>query len=304
MKNGFVMAALLLSATLLVASSGCSRSPRKEIKIDGSSTVFLITEAVAEEFNKVSQAEGHFASVSFSGTGGGFKKFSKKEIAICDASRGIKDSEKESLEEAGVEYIELEVAYDGLAVITHPDNDWTDSLTVEQLKSIWKPESTVKNWSDVDPSWPKEPIKLYSPGNDSGTFDYFTKAICGKEKACRSDASFNEDDNVLVRGVANDKYSLGYFGYAYYIENKDKLKLLGVDGGKGPVQPSKETVLSGDYAPLSRPLYVYVSKEALGRPEVRSFMDFYIDHANELSSEVGYVPVSSDVLDRNRQLLK
>jgi len=281
---------------VLVSLSGCSRSDTS-ILIDGSSTVYPITEAVAEEFGK--DRSDIRVVAGFSGTGGGMKKFINGEISICGASRAIKDSEKQSCDEAGVEFIELEVAFDGLAVVLNPQNDWCDSLTVAQLKELWRPESAVKKWSDLDPSWPEEEIKLYGPGTDSGTFDYFTKAIVGEEGASRADYTRSEDDNVLVMGVQEDRYAMGYFGYAYYSENKDKLKLLGVDQGDGPTQPTVETVRDGSYAPLSRPLYIYVRSSELQRAEVKHFVRFYLDNAGKLASDVGYVPISADAEKKN-----
>lgn len=291
---------------LLVAASGCSNSPSESggdgsetISIDGSSTVYPVTEAVAEEYRE--EAPEVRVTAGFSGTGGGFKKFISGDIAICGASRGIKDSEKEKCEAAGIEYTELEVAFDGLAVVLNPENDWCDSLTVAQLKEIWRPDSAVKNWSDLDPAWPEEEIKLYGPGTDSGTFDYFTMAINGEEGLSRPDYQASEDDNVLVTGVQSDRYALGYFGYAYYAENEDKLKLLGVDGGNGPVKPTEASVRDGSYAPLSRPLYIYVRNSELSRPEVKKFVRFYLDNAGELASEVGYVAVSDEAAKKNEE---
>lgn len=299
-RKGMFLLPLLASASFLVV--GCSK--RQTIRIDGSSTVFLVSMAVAEEFSET--VGSMHVTVGYSGTGGGMKQFSAGEIDICDASRGIKESEKEACAKAGIEFIELTVAFDGLAVVANPQNDWCDCLTVEQLKTVWRPESDeiVTKWSDINPDWPAEPLKLYGPGTDSGTFDYFTKAICGEEKASRSDYTASENDNTLVRGVEADKGALGYFGYAYYAENKDKLKLLAVDNGAGCVSPSDATVMDGTYAPLSRPLYIYVSKAALARPEVAQFVEFYLANASRLVSDVGYVPVSDEVAEKNNQLLK
>ncbi len=301
-----------ISVALVVLFAGCSSqpastdsaAPTKSIRIDGSSTVFPISQAVAEEFGEVRPRVK--VAVSYSGTGGGMKKFSAGEIDICDASRGIKDSEKEACAKAGIEFVELTVAFDGLAVLANPQNDWCDCITIDQLKTIWRPESdgTVMKWSDVNPDWPDEPLKLYGPGTDSGTFDYFTKAICGEEKASRPDYTASENDNALVRGVAADKGALGYFGYAYYAENKEKLKLLAVDDGSGCVAPSEPTVRDGSYKPLSRPLFIYVRKDSLKRPEVASFVDFYLENVSRLATDVGYVPVSDDIAKQNVELLK
>lgn len=292
---------MIAAAACLAALAGCGEQP-KSIVVDGSSTVYPITEAVAEEFRK--EQPSIRVTVGFSGTGGGMKKFIAGTIDVCDASRAIKDSEKQSCAEANVEYVELEVAFDGLAVVVNPENDWCDSLTVAQLKEIWRPESAVTKWSDLNPDWPEEEIALYGPGTDSGTFDYFTQAIMGEAGASRADYTASEDDNVLVTGVQEDQYALGYFGYAYYAENKDKLKLLGIDNGSGPVQPTDSTVRDGSYAPLSRPLYLYVRRSALARPDVEQFIRFYLDHAGELATEVGYVPISDEAAQKNEQSLK
>ena len=201
-----------------------------------------------------------------------------------------------------MEYLELEVAFDGLAIVLNPTNDWCDSMTVEQLKELWRPESAVKQWKDLNPEWPAEDITLYGPGTDSGTFDSFTKSIVGEEGASRADYTASEDDNVLVTGVQEDQYALGYFGYAYYAENKDKLKLMGVDDGTGPVQPSEETVRDGSYSPLSRPLFLYVRKSAMSSDAIRSFVRFYLDNTAKLSREVGYVPVSDEAAKKNDEI--
>lgn len=287
------------------SGSGSSSTGSKlagSVKVDGSSTVFPITEAVAEEFRGLSPDVK--VTVGISGTGGGFKKFAAGETDISNASRKIKDPEKEACAKNGIEPIELKVAYDGLAVVVHPKNTWVDSLTVEQLRLIWQPESTVTTWSDVNPDWPAEKIKLYGPGTDSGTFDYFTEAINGKEKVSRPDFTASEDDNVLVGGVESDKNALGYFGYAYYAENKNKLKLVAIDGGKGPVRPSPETVRDGSYFPLARPLFIYVKKESLGRPEVAAFARFYLEHAEQMVTEVKYVPVKPEEAEQASKSLE
>lgn len=272
------------------------------VKIDGSSTVYPISEAVAEEFRTVQPDVRPIVGIS--GTGGGMKKFIAGEIDICDASRAMKEKEATACKEKGIEFIELSVAFDGLAVIANPKNTWCDCLTVGQLKELWRPESGVKQWKDLDPKWPAKDIKLYGPGTDSGTFDYFTEAIVGEEKASRSDYTASEDDNVLVTGVQSDEFAIGYFGYAYYEENKDKLKLLAVDGGKGCTKPSLETVRDNSYAPLSRPLFIYVRKSSLERPEVAAFVKFYLENAAQLAKDVGYVPVSDEVAKANQEALK
>lgn len=296
-----------VATLVVVALPGCG--PKRggddlsqEVRIDGSSTVYPITEAVAEEFSKANPRAR--VTVGVSGTGGGMKKFSAGETDISNASRGIKAEEAEKCKSAGIDFIELSVAFDGLAVMVNPANDWCDSLTVEQLGELWRPDSKVETWKDLDPAWPAEKINLYGPGRDSGTFDYFTEEIVGETKASRDDYSKSEDDNVLVTGLASDKYALGYFGYAYFAENEDKLKLIGVDGGEGPVKPTIETVRSNTYAPLSRPLFVYVSTTALDRPMVADFVKFYLEHAADMATEVGYVPVSDEVAEENQLKLE
>jgi phosphate transport system substrate-binding protein len=282
----------------LMIAGGCTQP---SVKVDGSSTVGPVTQAVAEEFRK--ERPNVRVIVGISGTGGGFKKFSMGETDISDASRPIKDSEKEACAKNGVEYIELQVAFDGLAVLVNPQNDWCDCLTVEQLKAIWQPESAVNKWSDLNPDWPDEKFDLYGPGTDSGTFDYFTEAIMGEARSSRSDYTPSEDDNMLVTGIAEEKYALGYFGYAYYAENKDKLKLLGIDPGDGNcVKPSEQTVNDHSYHPLSRPLYIYVSKKSLQRPEVRAFVEYYLSNAAKLAPEVGYVAVPMDIAVNNQRV--
>jgi phosphate transport system substrate-binding protein len=260
---------------------------------DGSSTVFPISEAVAEEFKKTQP--GVNVLVGISGTGGGFKKFCNGETDFSDASRPIKDGEKTACAAKGIEYVEFQVAFDGLSVMVNPDSKFVDCLTVAELKSVWAPGSTIKNWKDVRPGFPDKPLTLYGPGTDSGTFDYFTEVINGKEKASRADYTASEDDNSLVQGIAGDKQALGYFGFAYYEENTDKLKLLGVDSGGGCLKPSRQTILDKTYKPLSRPLFVYVRKDALARPEVRGFMRFYLENGKNLVDEVGYIEVPDSV---------
>jgi phosphate transport system substrate-binding protein len=258
-----------------------------KIVADGSSTVGPITIAVAEEFGK--QAGGVEVSVDISGTGGGFKRFCAGETDIQNASRAIKDEEITLCRDGQVEYFTFEVAYDGITVVVNPENDFVECLTVDQLKQLWQPNSTVKTWQDLNPEWPADTINLYGPGTDSGTFDYFTEQIVGEEGASRTDYTPSEDDNVLVQGVAGDANGLAYFGYAYYVENQDVLKAVAVDGGNGCVMPSKETIRDGTYTPLSRPLYVYVKRESLTRPEVQEFMRFYLANARELVDDVGFV---------------
>jgi phosphate transport system substrate-binding protein len=287
-----IVVALLIICTAIAGCGSGNGEPKSTgmtgtVTVDGSSTVFPITEAVAEEFQKVQT--GVRVTVGISGTGGGFKKFTSGETDISDASRPIKPEEVARAAQHGIEYVELPVAFDGLSVIVNPDNTFVNSLTVAELKRIWEPGSTVKLWSDVRPEWPKRKIRLYGPGTDSGTFDYFTEAINGKSQSCRADFTASEDDNVLVQGIAGDPDALGFFGFAYYIENQDKLKLVPIDDGNGPIAPSEETINNGTYAPLSRPIFIYVGTKAAQRPEVGAFVDFYLEHAPVLVGEVGYI---------------
>jgi len=264
----------------------------KIIKIDGSSTVYPITEAVAEEFQKVKRG-GIRVTVGISGTGGGFKKFCRGETDISNASRPILKKEIDICKEKGIEYVEIPVAYDGLAVIVNPKNTWVSSLTIAELKRIWEPvaQGKIIKWNQVRPEWPDAPLKLFGPGVDSGTFDYFTEAIMGKPKSSRGDFTASEDDNVLVQGISGDKNALGYFGLAYYEENKDKLKLVPIDGGKGPVFPSEETVMNGTYQPLSRPMFIYVNKNSASKQEIKEFVEFYLRNAPKLVKQVKYIPL-------------
>lgn len=286
---------LFLAAILALGLSACggsnddgdSEKLTGDISIDGSSTVFPITEAIAEEFNAVNPRVR--IPVGVSGTGGGFKKFIAGETDISNASRPIKEQEALDAAAAGIEYIELMVAYDGLSILVNPENTWVDSLTVEELNKIWGPDSTVKTWSDVRPEWPDETITLYAPGTDSGTFDYFTEEINGESGAIRPDFTASEDDNVLVQGIAGDKNALGFFGFAYYEANQDKLKLVAVDSGAGPVLPAFDTIQDGSYAPLSRPIFIYVKTSSLERPEVVEFVNFYLTIASDIIPDVGYV---------------
>jgi len=265
----------------------------KVVKIDGSSTVYPITEAVAEEFQKAKKGAIK-VTVGISGTGGGFKKFCRGETDISDASRPILKKEINVCKEKGIEYIELPVAYDGIAVTVNPKNTWVTSLIIADLKKMWEPsaQGRVTKWSQVRPEWPDAPLKLFGPGADSGTFDYFTEAVVGKSKSSRGDFTASEDDNVLVQGIAGDKNALGYFGLAYYEENKDKLKLLAIDGGKGSILPSEKTVMDGTYSPLSRPLFIYVNKKSAStRPEVKEFVEYYLKNAPKLVKQVKYIPL-------------
>ena len=271
------------------------------IEIDGSSTVFPITQAVAEEFQK--EYPDIRVNVGVSGTGGGFKRFQVGETDINDASRPIKSSEAEECANNNVEYIEFTIAIDGLAVMVNPENTWVDYLTVEELNMIWKPDSTVDSWNDVRSEWPDQPLHLYGPDTDSGTFDYFTDVINGDEGVSRPDYTASADDNVLVQGIAGDTNSLGYFGYAYYAENTDKLKIVPIDSGAGPVIPSDATVKAGQYTPLARPIFIYVNKASLETEVVNNFVRFYMENAEQLVAEVGYTPQPSSVYQDNLGLI-
>ncbi|MGH2785866.1 MAG: PstS family phosphate ABC transporter substrate-binding protein [Actinomycetota bacterium] len=266
-----------------------------DIVADGSSTVFPITQAVAEEF-KLAGADQVKVSVGSSGTGGGFKKFCAGETDLSDASRPIKDEEKALCTAGGVEYVELKVAVDGLSVVTNPGNTFVECLTTDELKKVFVKDSTVTNWSQIRAGFPNKPLKLYGPGTDSGTYDYFTAEINGEEGVGRSDSLYtpSEDDNVLVQGVSGDPNGLGYFGFAYYIQNKDKLRIVGVDGGSGCVAPNETSINDGSYKPLSRPLYIYVAKKSISKPQVKAFVDFYLAEVNGLLQSVGYVALHTD----------
>jgi phosphate transport system substrate-binding protein len=290
----WLAASLVVSAvSIFTLAPASAERLRGTVSIDGSSTVFPISEAVAEEFLAVQPRVR--VTVGVSGTGGGFKKFLAGEIDINDASRPIKMKEVKQASASGIGFIELPIAYDGLSVVVNTKNDWVDHLTITELNKIWQPGSSVTRWSDVRDGWPETEIQLYGPGTDSGTFDYFTETINGKSGASRPDYTANEDDNALVRGISGDEGSLGYFGYAYYAANKDKLRVVAIDGGKGPVAPTEITINNGTYAPLSRPVFIYVRPDALDRKEVRAFVDFYIESAPMLATEVGYIPLPDSV---------
>jgi phosphate transport system substrate-binding protein len=293
-----IMKRLMLVGLAVAALAGMSavataqdKELKGEIKIDGSSTVYLITEAMATQFKKIHPNVK--ISVGISGTGGGFKKFAAGETDISDASRPIKKEELDACQKNGIQPLEFQVAWDGIAVVIHKGNDWAKNITVEQLNKIWGPESTVKKWSDVDPKWPERPIKLYGPGTDSGTFDFFTEKVNKKEKSIRKDFLPSEDDNVLVEGVANDKYAMGYFGVAYYETNKDKLSVCAIKNQAGQfVEPSTRTVLDKSYFPLSRPLFIYVKQESMKRPEVQEFASFYL-RRNDIVKESKYISLTT-----------
>jgi len=310
MKIKLLLFAGLLTGTMYIVS--CSSADQQDqneggegtelsgkVHVDGSSTVYPITEAVAEDY-RLEQPDVKVL-VGLSGTGGGFKKFSRGETDLNDASRPIKDSEAEACRSNGIDFIELMVAYDGLSVVANPENDWLSEITLTELKMIWEPEAqgVITRWNQVRPEWPDEEIHLFGPGTESGTYDYFTEAIVGEAQSSRGDYTASEDDNVLVQGVSTDKYALGFFGYAYYEENKDKLKVIGVDdenpdNGEGAIYPTLETVMNKTYSPLSRPLFIYANSEAVKRSEVADFVTFYLENASRLSAEVGFIPLSPE----------
>lgn len=266
------------------------------VTIDGSSTVFPVTEAVAEEFQNATKGSVK-VTVGISGTGGGFKKFTRGETDISDASRPILKEEIEAVKAGGMEFVELPVCFDALTVAVNKENDWVDTITVAELKKIWEPaaEGKITHWNQIRPEWPDKPIKLFGAGTDSGTFDYFTEAINGKAKASRGDFTASEDDNTLVQGIEGDPHALGYIPYAYYEPNKDRLKALKIDNGSGTgVEPSEANVIAGTYQPLSRPLFIYVNKKSGERREVKKFVEFYLNNVPVLAKEVKYTPLPAD----------
>lgn len=277
------------------------------IQLDGSSTVYPISEAIAEEFQLQNQGRLR-VTVGVSGTGGGFKKFCRGELDIANASRPIQRSEMDDCKAAGVRYYELPIAYDALTVVVHPSNDFLTEASVEQLRRIWAPESQgqITRWNQVEPSWPDAEIKLFGAGSDSGTFDYFTEVIVGKAKASRGDFTASEDDNTLVQGVAQDRFAMGYFGYAYFAENRDKLKAVAIrpSADAAAVSPSDESVIDGSYVPLARPMFVYLNAASYERPEVKQFIEFYFDNVDELAREVRYVPLPESAYAGVRQHLQ
>ena len=286
----------LTAAALAFAGAGFAFAQSGPIvKVDGSSTVYPITEAVAEEFQKMKK-NAVKVTVGISGTGGGFKKFCRGETDISNASRPILKKEMEECKTAGIKYIELPVAFDALTVVVHPNNKFITQLTVDELKKMWEPaaQGKVMKWNQVNPAWPDAPIKLFGAGSDSGTFDYFTEAIVGKAKSSRGDYTASEDDNVLVQGVTRDVNSIGYFGFAYYIENSKKLKAVPIveKAGKPAVLPSMDNVINGTYQPLARPIFIYVSAKSIDKPEVKEFVEYYLKHGGKLAKEVKYVPLT------------
>ncbi|MEN1680415.1 MAG: PstS family phosphate ABC transporter substrate-binding protein [Planctomycetota bacterium] len=287
----------MLSLGLMVGMlSGCFQPP-DIIRIDGSSTVFPVSARVKDKFAAANP--GARITVAKTGTSGGITSFVRGEIDICDASRMMSESERELAEGAGLEFSEFTVAYDGISLVVNKENDWCECLTVEQLSRLWDKNSQVQKWSDLDSSWPEEPIKLYGPDENSGTFQYFVEEILGKGKGCRTDYSPSTEDNQLVRGVQGDKYAMGYFGYAYYIENAETLNLVAVDAGEGCVRPSVESIKNDTYKPLSRPLFIYVRHDSLAKPAVASFVEFYLNEVGGLAGEVGYVAAPTEVADEN-----
>lgn len=313
MALGLLAAACNTSTSTTVdEASACNPSEGEvsgSVNVDGSSTVFPITQAVAEECKDAGASELDVA-VGTTGTGGGFKRFCAGETDISDASRPIKAEEIQLCADNAVEYVELHIAIDGLSVVTSSKNDFAEDLTIEELKKIFQPGSTIKNWSQIRAGFPNRELRLFSPGTDSGTFDYFTAEIVGEEGASRNDQeiiSFSESDDFLVTGVSrndgsgNTPLGLGYFGFAYYEQNQSTLKALAVDAGEGPIDPNRETINSGQYAPLSRPLFIYVSKKASARAEVQAFVHFYLDNVSRVVGDVGYIEVPEEVLDEERQ---
>jgi phosphate transport system substrate-binding protein len=310
------MAMTVMMGGVIAVAAGCGSDDTKtsssegkgsgklqgEVITDGSSTVFPIMEAVAEEY--MAKQPDVKVSVGSSGTGGGFKKFIAGETDLSNASRPVKEEESTMLDKKGVKYTELKLAFDGISIVANKDNDFIDSLTVEELQKLWVDNGKVKKWSDIRPEWPNEEIKFYSPGTDSGTYDYFNEVILN-EKPMVENATLSEDDNVLVQGVEGDKNAIGFFGYAYYAENKDKLKIVSIDNGKGAVEPTHETIKSGEYAPLSRPLYTYVANKSVAEKEqVADYTQFVIENAGELAEEVGYVSLPEEEYKKDLDKLK
>lgn len=299
MKYRFYLYVLTVFSLTLFAGCGGGQSSTGGptlIQVDGSSTLFPVTEAVAEEFQKEKQGQVR-VTVGISGTGGGFKKFARGETDVVNASRPILTEEMEQAKANNIEYVEIPVAFDAITVVVHPQNDWVTSMTVEELKKIWEPEAQEKltMWNQIRPEFPNEKIVLFGPGADSGTFDYFTEAVVGKAKSSRGDYTGSEDDNVLVQGIEGNKFALGYLPFAYYEPHKERMKALSIQWDKNkvqePVMPSMDNVLKGTYNPLSRPLFIYINRKALDRPEVKEFVQFYLENAAVLAKEVKYLPL-------------
>ena len=302
--NRTLRAALAVASFVVVGAPVSAQS--QVVKVDGSSTVYPVTEAVAEDFQKSTKGKVK-VTVGISGTGGGFKKFCRNETDVSNASRPILKAEMEQCKAAGVEYFELPVAFDALTVVINPKNSFLKQATVAELKKMWEPaaQGTVTRWNQVNPAWPDAPIKLYGAGSDSGTFDYFTEAIVGKAKSSRGDYTASEDDNVLVQGVSSDVNAIGYFGYAYYAENTNKLKAVPIveKDGKPAVAPSEQTVLDGSYQPLARPIFIYVNAKAMAKPEVKQFVEYYMAEGPKLAKEVKYVPLPAAAYKANLEHL-
>ena len=295
---------LVTLAALFISFAGIGIGNAGTIRIDGSSTVYPITEAVAEDFQIAKRGKAR-VTVGISGTGGGFKKFCRGEVDITNASRPIMQKEMDKCKKAGIEYVEMPVAFDALTIAINPKNNWSKTITVAELKKMWGPaaQNKINSWNQINPAWPNAKFKLYGAGADSGTFDYFTEAIVGKSKSSRGDFTASEDDNVLVQGVSRDKNGLAFFGFAYYVENRKKLNAVAIDAGNGGVLPSYETVANGTYQPLSRPIFIYVSVKAAERPEVRDLIDFYMTKGPALVEEVKYFPLPKAVYSLNLENL-
>lgn len=305
---------ILIVFSMMLFLTACKQSTEKQlyqdskekvsgsINIDGSGTVFPVSEAVAEEY--LLAQPNVKVTVGESGTGGGFKKFGSGTIDIAAASRNIKEEELALCKENNIEFIKLTVALDGIAVVINKENTWAKSLTVDELRKIWEPNSTVKKWSDIRKEWPSEEIRLYGPNTSHGTYDFFTEVIMGKSGSSRTDFNAVSDYNIIVQGIQNDKFSLGYFGLSYYEENKEVLGIVGIDNGNGVILPSIETVANGQYAPLSRSLFIFVNNKSANKPEVKNFVEFYLEMAPELSKEVGYVPLPSKSYEEQKELFK
>ena len=292
MKNLLTKGCIVVAATLAIAAcgSGNTNGLTGEVRIDGSSTVYPLTALAAEDFQ--AENSGVKVTVGSSGTGGGFEKFCRGETDANDASRKIKEEEAAACKASGIEYGELMVAVDAITIVVPKDNTWATCLTTDQLKKIWEPNSTITNWNQVDPSFPDEKLALFGPGTDSGTFDYFTAVINGEEGASRTDYTPSEDDNVIVQGVVGSKGGLGYFGYTYFEENEDQLTAVQVDSGAGCVVPSAMSAQSGDYTPLSRPLYIYPSVKSLDKPEVKAFFEYYVNNDAEIAKSALFIPLN------------
>ena len=315
--NNFKLSRLImtLGMTFLFAIIGCSSEEISStsnsdtvpltgtVEVDGSSTVAPVSEAVAEEFKK--QFPKTNVLVGVSGSGGGFKRFVIGETDISNASRDIKPSEAEKAKANGIDFAELRIGMDGLSVMVNTKNTFVDCLTTAELKKIWEPGSLINNWNEIRSSFPDQKLRLYGPGTDSGTFEFFTHEINGQSGASRDDYTMSEDDNVVVQGISGDQNSLGYFGYAYYEANKDKLKVIGIDSGKGCIVPSAETIDDASYKPLTRPLYIYVNKSSYtNKKVVKEFVDFYMQEAGALTAEVGYVPLKDEEYKANLDKVK